>query len=290
MAKIAYLVLTHGLPYQAIDFLWSVWREEDAYFVHVDRKSPAIAGAAFRAIAAARPNIHVVPSVICTWGGFTLIEAELRCLMVALAADPIWSHAVLVSGTHLPLRRADSLAAILEPECSYLTFHRIDLEFAKLEPPNSWSRIAQRLTYEYQEVPGLGDLRGSAKSPPSDITFFWGSPWWILSRAAAEFVCSSRQSPFSEFFRTSAIPNESYFQTILLNSPLRDQLRHRQIVWQKWSANGRPLYLSDDDIQTALTSDQLFARKASEATMRDETGVVAKTIASLDRVSWVKSV
>jgi hypothetical protein len=290
MAKIAYLVLTHGLPWQTIDFLWSVWREEDAYFVHVDRKSPAIASAAFGAMAAAWPNIHVVPSLVCTWGGFTLVEAALRCLMKALAADPSWSHAVLVSGTHLPLRSAACLAAILEPERSYLTFHGIDLDLATLNPPNFWSGIAQRLTYEYQEVPGIGDMRGPAKSPPRDITFYWGSQWWILSRPAAELVCASRQNPLSEYFRTSAIPDESYFQTVLLNSPLREQVTHRQIVWQKWSENGRPLYLSGDDIQSALSSDQLFARKADEATIRNETGVVAKTIAGLDHVSWVKSV
>jgi hypothetical protein len=290
MAKIAYLVLTHGLPYQTIDFLWSVWREEDAYFVHVDRKSPALASAAMGAIAAASPNIHVVPSDICTWGGFTLVEAALRCLMAALAADRSWSHAVLVSGTHLPLRRAASLAAMLEAECCYLNFHSIDLAAANLDPPNYWSGLARRLTYEYQEVPGLGHLRGAAKPAPSDVAFFWGSQWWILSRSAAEYVCGFRQGSLAEYFRRSAFPDEMYFQTVLLNSPFREQLRHGQIIWQRWDTNGRPAYLSDDDVGKALASKQWFARKAGEATMRDETGLLAREIASLDRARWVESV
>src|SRR5579863_8991433 len=103
MAKVAYVVLTHGEPYQTIDFLWSIWRDEDEYFVHIDRKSPQVAFAALAALEAAYPNIHAVPSDICTWGGFTLAEAEYRCLLSALAGDRSWSHAVLVSGTHLPL-------------------------------------------------------------------------------------------------------------------------------------------------------------------------------------------
>jgi hypothetical protein len=290
MAKVAYLVLSHGLPYQTVDFLWSVWRPEDTYFVHVDRKSPAVAAAAIAAIAAAYPNIHVVPSEICTWGGFSLVEATLRCLAAALAADEQWSHAVVVSSTHFPLRPAAALAAALEPEACYLTFHSLDLAAANSEPQNWWSGVMRRLIYEHLEVPGLGLMRGPAKSQPRDVTFYWGQQWWILSRSAGEFVCRLRQGSLAEYLRTSAVPDESYFQTILANSPFKQQMKHKQIMWQQWDQQGRPRILSDKDIRIALTSQQFFARKASEATMREENGVVAKKIASIDRASWVESV
>jgi hypothetical protein len=39
-----------------------------------------------------------------------------------------------------------------------------------------------------------------------------------------------------------------------------------------------------------LASKQFFARKADEATMRDESGILARTIASCDHASWVESV
>jgi hypothetical protein len=290
VAQIAYLVLTHGLPYQTIDLLWSLWREEDAYFVHIDRKSPNLAMAGIGAVAAAYPNIHLVPSDICTWGGFSLVEGALRCLRAALIADRSWSHAALISGTHLPLRRAASLAAMLDPDCCYMNFHEIDLDAANRIPADWWSGVASRLTYEYQEVPGLGHIRGSAKPTTSGVTFFWGSQWWILSRRAAELVCSSSHGPLSEYFRSSAIPDEIYFQTILANSPLREQLRSRQLIWQRWSGNGRPLLLTDQDLRQALTSNQLFARKANEATTRDPSGILAGSVASADRAHWVQSV
>lgn len=290
MAAIAYLVLTHGQPYQTIDLLWSVWREEDAYFVHVDRKSPAHTHAAIEAIAAAYPNIHVVPSGLCTWGGFTLVDAALRCLTAALATDRFWTHTVLLSGTHLPLRRAVDFAGMLDPECSYLNFHDLDLDVANLEPPNWWTGVARRLTFEYEEVPGLGHISGPARRVPPEVTFFWGSQWWILSRQAAEFVCGSRQSSVARFFRRVAVPDEMYFQTILANSPLKKQIRHQQIIWQRWGGNGRPCLLSDTDLTAAFASRQFFARKAGSATMRDGTGVLAQSVASMDRASWLESV
>jgi len=290
MANVAYLVLTHGMPYQTIDFLWSVWREEDTYFVHVDGKSPLQAHAAIEAIAAAFPNIHVVPPAICTWGGFSLVEAAMRCLQTALATSDSWSHAVLVSGNHVPLRRPADFAEMLEPGRSYLTLHNIDLASARLQPPNWFSGIAQRFTYKHYEIPGLGDMRGGLRTTPADVTFFWGSQWWILSRPAVEFVCQSRRSSLANYLRYVAIPDESYFQTILANSPLKDRLTHVQMIWQQWGSDGRPRLLSDDDLRTAMASKQLFARKADLTSMRARNGIVAKQIATRDRIDWKKSV
>jgi hypothetical protein len=290
MANVAYLVLTHGLPYQTIDFLWSVWREEDTYFIHLDGKSPAQSHAAIGAIAAAFPNIHVVPPTICTWGGFSLVEAAMRCLQTALATNESWSHAVLVSGNHVPLRRASDFAEMLEPGRSYLTLHDIDLASARLEPPNWFSGIARRFIYKHYEVPGLGDIRGGFRKAPANVTFFWGSQWWILSRPAVEFVCQSRQSPLANYLQYVAIPDESYFQTVLANSPLKDRLTHIQIIWQQWGSDGRPRFLSDGDLRAAMASKQLFARKADLAVMRDGNGIVANQIATRDRLDWKKSV
>lgn len=289
MPRIAYLILAHGLPYQTIDLLWSIWREEDFYFVHFDRKSPPVAAAAIAAIASSRRNIYVVPPVICTWGGFSLVDAAQRCIGLALSVDDSWSHAALISGTHLPLQRAASLASSLEPNYSFLTFHDFDMHAAELEPPNFWSGVARRLTYEYQEVPGLGCMRGPGRLPPPNVTFYWGSQWWILSRSAAEFVWASRDGVLADFFRKSYIPDETYIQTLLANSHLKSNLRVRQIVWQKWEG-GRPKILSDEDIASARTSNQFFARKASEATMQDKTGILERSIASVDRIGWVESV
>lgn len=290
MANVAYLVLTHGLPYQTIDFLWSVWRPEDSYFVHVDRKSPAVASAAIAALAAAYPNIHAIPSEICTWGGFSLVDATLRCLEAALAADESWSHAIVVSSTHFPLRRAEALAASLEPDVCYLTFHSLDLATVNSEPQNWWSGIIRRLINEHVEVPGLGLMRGPAKASVPDATFYWGQQWMALSRSASEYLCRSRQGPLPEFLRASYVPDESYFQTMLANSPFKEQMRLKQIMWQQWDQQGRPRILTDKDIRIALMSQQFFARKASEATMREEDGAIAKKIASLDRARWVESV
>lgn len=289
MSTVAYLILAHGLPYQTIDLLWSVWRQEDSYFVHIDRKSPPAAEAAIAAIARSFPNVHVVPSEVCGWGGFSLVDAAHRCIASALTSDSSWSHAALISGTHVPLRRAAALADSLEPGFSYLTFHDFDLAAATLQPPNFWSGIARRITVEHQEIPGLGYMRGPTRLPPEGVTYFWGSQWWILSRPAAEFVWGSRNGALANYFRGTYIPDETYIQTLLANSHLKTDLRLRQILWQKWE-EGRPTLLSAEDLAVALTSKQFFARKACEATMQDETGILQRAVASISRESWLRSV
>jgi hypothetical protein len=289
MAKIAYLILTHGQPYQTIDFLWSIWRKEHAYFVHIDAKAPETATAAFAAIATEFSNVRVVPADICTWAGFSLLEAEWRCLMAALATDHEWSHAVLASGTHVPLHRVEELVDSLDLGYSYLDFHPIVLDPSDVETPNVWDQRAERVTFEYVEVPGIGVMRGLTRSVPDGVTFYLGSQWWILSREAAEFVCASREDPLAEFFRSSLVPDELCIHTILLNSALKPRITQRNLVWQRWQ-NGRPKALSELDLATAFSSGQQFARKASEPMMRDHSGILSKALATTDRGTWVRQV
>ena len=290
MPNIAYLILTHGAPYQTIDLLWSIWREEDYYFVHLDRNSSAVATAALNAIASANRNIYIVPSDICSWGTFSLVAATLRCIDLAVAANDSWSHAVLVSGTHIPLKSAKALSESLEPDRSYMTYHDIDLESANVDPPNWFTNIAKRFVYKHYEVLGLGDTRGGIRQPPAGVTFFWGSQWLILSRRVSELMAETRYGSLALYLRNCGIPDESYFQTMLGNSLFKREMTHRQIIWQQWGSDGRPRILTEDEFRVALSSKQFFARKASAQLMRDPTGLLQKKVATLDRLTWTKSV
>ena len=290
MASSAYLILAHGMPYQTIDLLWSIWRPEDQYFVHIDGKSPPLTFAALYAVAASRRNVHVVPSELCSWGGFSLADAAWRCLQMALVRDEAWSHAVLISSTHVPLSSATKIAESLEEGVCYFPYHRLDFESASANPDSWWGQRAQRLTYTYIEVPGIGIMRGPPRVPPADVGFYWGSQWWVLSRRAAEFLCTAWRSPLCEYFRNTSVPDEHCFQTLLLNSPLKSCVKKMQTVWQRWGENGRPSLLSTEDLRCALASSQLFARKTDEATMRDREGMLAAAVGASDHAIWSESV
>jgi hypothetical protein len=133
-------------------------------------------------------------------------------------------------------------------------------------------------------------MQGTPRDPVEGVDYYWGSQWWILSRSAAEYIGTAWRSRLAEYFRHTAVPDESCFQTLLLNSSLKEAIVHRQTVWQQWGESGRPLLLSADDLKSALASRQFFARKASESLMRDSASGWVAAVGAMNRVSWEESV
>ena len=66
-----------------------------------------------------------------------------------------------------------------------------------------------------------------------------------------------------DFFRRVLIPDELFFQTILLNSPLRDRIVNDNLRYMDWSRPNVPLpaVLGTGDLPQLQQSPALFARK-----------------------------
>ena len=103
---------------------------------------------------------------------------------------------------------------------------------------------------------------------PQGYEPYGGSAFWALSAPALEYVHRFvRDNPsFVRFFRHVLIPDEIFFQTILLNSPLRDATLNEQLHYVDWSGGGaHPATLGAADVEPMLASGKLFARKFDPA-------------------------
>ena len=63
------------------------------------------------------------------------------------------------------------------------------------------------------------------------------------------------------FFRHVFVPDEIFFQTILMNSPLHDEIENDNLRYVEWSREPAPAVLGVDDLDAMLSSGKLFARK-----------------------------
>ena len=64
------------------------------------------------------------------------------------------------------------------------------------------------------------------------------------------------------FFRHVKIPDEIFMQTMLLNSPLRDNVVGQDVHYLDWSHGGaHPKTLGTEDSSRIVESGKLFARK-----------------------------
>jgi hypothetical protein len=93
---------------------------------------------------------------------------------------------------------------------------------------------------------------------------YGGSSYWCLSGDAVSFVHHYvRDHPeFASVFRRVFIPDELFFQTILVNSELRNRIVNDDLRYIRWTATGSgPEVFLVDDFDRLRDTESLFARK-----------------------------
>ncbi|HEV8593211.1 MAG TPA: beta-1,6-N-acetylglucosaminyltransferase, partial [Pyrinomonadaceae bacterium] len=104
------------------------------------------------------------------------------------------------------------------------------------------------------------------RSLPDGLTPFGGSGYWCLASKAVRYVYDyvNDHPEFIRFFRSVYIPDEIFFHTILMNSPMADTIINddlRHIDWSESRPGTKPAILNRSDIVTLCKSPDLFARK-----------------------------
>ncbi|MDQ1425119.1 MAG: hypothetical protein QOD72_2617 [Acidimicrobiaceae bacterium] len=292
--KVAYLVLAHTAPAHLSRLIAALSSESSTIFVHVDQKSDLDA---FRHLAP--PNVEFTQErVRVEWGHFSQVEAALVLLRAGVADPRRFDRFVLISGVDYPLRSVSYIA-------HFFALHP-DWEFIDLfpMPDDAAGKPITRLT-TYQLRPRHGRLgkptrrllmgvfrrlhRRNYEARLGGLAPYGGATWWALSRAAAQHILMfTRDQPaIVRFFRHTLNPDESYFQTILGNSPFRANV-HKNLTYVDWSGGGaNPGMITEAHVEMFATLDQrppnvagaherLFARKFSDDGDR--------IIARLDRV------
>lgn len=100
--------------------------------------------------------------------------------------------------------------------------------------------------------------------PLPNMQFWGGSHWFSITPKAVKYLVNfdSKDTYLKKFYQQVLLPDESYFQTVLLNSPLSENVEKanlREIVFPAKAAN--PLFLVDEHFNLLKKSEALFARK-----------------------------
>jgi len=281
---LAFHLLAHKDPAQLGRLLHALWAPDNIYVIHYDRRRPSAEHGAVAALADGRRNVVVQPSTAVLWGRFSLIRAQLAGLELALHHPQPWTHWINLSGQCFPLHPAAEIQRRLQA-AGTASFVR---HFDPLGPDSNWARPAgrldrQRLDLPWLEwclrLPGLGRrLRrffGGASAIPSlprlrprpTPWFHWygGDNWVVLSRGAAAQMLSPAGRAIAAWFRGTAFPEESVFQTVVLNAPAAGPVHNDHLRCINWIANlASPQNFRATDLPRLLAgaaNGALFARK-----------------------------
>jgi hypothetical protein len=253
---VAYLVLAYHKPRQLGRLVRALGEEDPAgIWIHVDRRT---AGPVFAEMRAAAPGAEFVRRHRSPWGSLGHVRGSLEALRAALRT-PGWSHAVLVTGQDYPIRPRGEIAARLAA-----AGERSFMQWSPLPRADSWQRERGGLDrVERRHVHLRGDVvrLPGRRRPPRGVRLFGGSAYWNLSRAAAEYAASTGPGLLREF-RWAHVPDELFYQSLLLSSPLADTIESADLRHVEFSGlRARPDVLGLDALPRLRESTALFARK-----------------------------
>ena len=103
---------------------------------------------------------------------------------------------------------------------------------------------------------------------PDGLNVYGGKTWWSLSADCVKYILHryEEDSVLKKFFKYTLIPDEMFFQTLLLDSPFRDKCVNnclRLIRWEKEDGL-HPIILTAEHEDLIASSEDLFARKFDE--------------------------
>jgi hypothetical protein len=116
---------------------------------------------------------------------------------------------------------------------------------------------------------------------PGGLHPYGGSAYWCLEKTLVHFVHGYlRQNPdYVRFFEHVFVPDELFFQTIIMNSELRDTVENDDLRYLDWSREPAPAVLTRGDLPALLESGQLFARKFDETVDSDVLDALDRRVA-----------
>ena len=262
MTRIAYIVSAYKLPAQLERLLRQLDAPGATFAVHVDRKTSR---ATWDEMVSRCRDLDVVwlSRHRSQWGGFGHVRATLKGIDHIVGNDIPFDYAVLLTGQDYPLRPPVEIASHLGATNGRSFMRHLPLPWAPWGARGGLDRIEDWHVITYRRLHLALPLR---RKIPGGLDPYGGSAYWCLSRTLIHFVHGYlRQNPdYVRFFEHVFVPDELFFQTIIMNSQLRDTVDNDDLRYLDWTREPAPAVLTLADLPAILGSGQLFARKFDE--------------------------
>ncbi len=191
-----------------------------------------------------------------------MVDVELRGIKELLKISAKWDFFINLSGQDFPLKPQDFIQDFLSQNKGN-DFIKIADQAKKR--PDTLNRIENYFVESDNGFSGTPYKRSYLRG----ITPYIGGQWMILSRDCCEFISySSEVEKFKSFYQNTLIPDEGFFQTVIMNTSYRGNIINddkRAIIWvPDGEIKLRPKTFTAKDTKFLLASAAFFARKFDE--------------------------
>lgn len=256
---IAYFLLVHRFPEQFKRMFRTIYDPANVYAIHVDKR----AGKEFRediaAFLAPYQNVELIASKTAAWGGYSLVDAELRGMKVLLGMSQRWTHFINLSGQDFPLKSQGYIRAFLSANPGRQFIRTLDQRTVR---PDTMKRVSTRFIEVFGRVFRTRLRRRFLKK----ATPYIGTQWKAVTRAFCDFaVHSPAARRYKKFYAQSFIADEGFFPTLMMNTAGHGEVINDDLRTVDWIPHQiielKPRVFGTADALRLTLSPDLFARK-----------------------------
>lgn len=269
--KIAYIMLCHKNPEQINRFINSLQHQDNDFYIHIDVKS------SIENKLISSDNIFILNKsdrIDVKWGGSSMIHATLRLIKEVLDSGRYYDYIWLISGQDYPIKDNKTISKFLKKNKDANFLHiiedkktigrflkRVEIYYPKwMVQNNFWSKTTKR-TYSVL-LRNDRIYKMFKRKNILNYEFYFGSQWWVLTYEAIDYVYELLEgnSAVLDFFENALVPDEMFFQTILMNSRFRNTIKNN-LTYIKWEGQAHPKTFTLEDINELESKNFLLARK-----------------------------
>jgi hypothetical protein len=263
--EIAYIISAYKYPQQLLRLINRLNTDKTYFLIHIDRKTHQEIYLQIVQVLSKNSNVFFLKRHDCYWGDYGHVLASIKGIQAIFKLNINCDYIKLLTGQDYPIKSNIKIQNFLRNanNNSFVNFFPL--------PHDQWVMNGGLNRLEYWWNVRIFHKRFNfnrvKRKLPKSFKPFGGSSYWLFSRECAEYINNfvNINKNFVKFFRNVYIPDELFFQTILMNSPLKEKIINNDLLYTDWSSNGAsPDILCKTHFHELTQSSCLFARKFDE--------------------------
>jgi hypothetical protein len=270
--KLCYIILAHQNPKLLSRLVNALIGAGHNIALHYDKRAKASDYAKLQKEFGGNPAVRFAKRVRVSWGGWSICQATLNCIEEIEKSGWEPDYVYYASGADFPIRSSEELLAFLS--------HNRGKEFIEGVPSNKerWVKGGpQEERYQYyfflnwrsqetlaQFVLQVQKWIGFKRKFVLGLEPFMGAQWWVLTWGTLKKVMELTARPgVLRFFKTTLIPDELFFQTLVCNLVPASRIVARPLTLSQFTDYMVPIIFCADRVSYLARQPYFMARKLS---------------------------
>lgn len=266
--NVAYIIHAYKNPDQLKRLIGALDSERSFFFVHVDKK---VNIKPFEELLGDNNKVFWIKRENSDWGTINTVKAVLNGIYQAIHSNVIFDYYYFLSGQDYPIKSNNYIYNFLQEnkEKDFIYYFPLPSKEWKgggIQRFNRYYLVNSKNEYIRSIINILGFVLPRRKLP-YNLKPYGGEFYFGLSRNSIDYILSfiETHADYLPFFKYTQIPEEIFFQTILLNAnnKIKQNIVNKTLTFIDWSIpnDSGPATLVVEDFDKIIKRNELFARK-----------------------------